>query len=386
MNAAPRVLFVMRRFWPLANDNVWRVLGLAAALRAAGWQPQVLTAQWHSAWPAQIELHDFRVHRIGPSPLTPFRSRRYTRAVSDWLAQRGSQFDCIVIDAAEEEALSLSSHSASDLPPVFVRYETSESIAMLQERLHARMVSVCRQAALAVVPHEAGRRELASFGVPIERIAILPDGPYSNVPRDEAARSRARRALGSINHDLFLRADQRLCVSIGDLTKNAGLELLIHALGPALESHRDVRCWIIGDGPERSRLFDLLHRQGWRQEFLMPGTFEDIEPVLSAADICILPGASQGLSWLMPTALMSGLPTLVCNSAAARARLGDVADELFLERGGAQQLRSKFESWLKQPSRWQQPTQRAADHLLRTPSAVEGWRRLLQRFGKTQPA
>lgn len=385
MNAAPRVLFVTRRFWPMANDHVWRVLNLAATLRIAGWQPQVLTAQWHSAWPAEVALRDFHVDRLGPSPLTPFRSRRYARAVSDWIAQRGSNFDCIVVDAAEEEALALTTHPASDLPPIVVRYDTPESGA-LQERLQSRMVAACRQATLAVVPHEAARRELASHGVPLERIALLPDGPFSKVARDDATRSRMRRALADINHELFVRSDQRLCVSIGDLTKGAGLDMLVHALGPVLESTRDVRCWIIGDGPERSRLFDLLYRQGWRREFLMPGTFEDIEPVLSVADLCILPSASQGLSWLMPTTLSSGVPTFVCDSPPARARLGNAADDLLFERSNTQQLRSKFESWLKQPARWEQPTARAAQHLLGSYPAVEGWRRLLERFEKTQHA
>jgi glycosyltransferase involved in cell wall biosynthesis len=147
-----------------------------------------------------------------------------------------------------------------------------------------------------------------------------------------------------------------------------------------------VRCWIIGDGPERGRLFEFLHRQGWRNEFLMPGTFEDIEPVLSAADLCILPGLSQSLSWLMPTAVVSGLPTLVCDSTAARARLGPAGDELLFERGNAQQLQLKFQQWLAQPLRWQQPLARSAEHLLSNCSAVDGWRRLLARFEKRQPA
>lgn len=386
MNAAPRVLFATRRFWPMANDNVWRVLNLAAAMRQAGWQPEVLSAQWHSAWPARVELRDFPVHRLGPSPLTPFRARRCGRAVSDWLAQHGSSFDCIVVDAIEEEASLLTSHPAPDLPPVVVRYDTPDVGGVLQERLHGKMIAACSRAALVVVPHESARRELASQSVPLERIAVLPDGPFSKVARDEPTRSRMRRALADINHELFLRADQRLCVTVGDFTKNAGLELLIQTLGPVLESTRDARCWIIGDGPERSRLFDLVHRQGWRHEFLMPGTFEDIEPVLSVADLCVVPSASQGLSWLMPTAISSGVPTLVCDAPAARARLGTAADELFFQRSSAQQLHTKFQAWLKQPSRLQQPTARAAEYLLNGCSAIEDWRRLLERLERTQPA
>lgn len=374
MISAPRVLFVTRRFWPLANDNVSRWLSLADALRNAGWQVQLLTAQWHSAWPEQVVLRDIRVNRIGPSPTTPFRAKRYARSVSDWLARNASAFDCIVIDSSEEEVLTLTAHPCKELPPVIVRYDCYEGVGPLVERQRARGHTACQQAALVVVPHEHARRQLVAASVPNGRIVYVPDGPICKISRDEQSRSCARRTLADINHELFLRSDDRLCICPSDLNKSAGLELLVRTLGPFMETHRGLRCWLVGDGPDRSRLFELIRREGWRHDFLMPGTFEDLDVVLAAADLCVVPGCSQGLSWQVPTALANGLTTFVCDSDAARSRLGNSAGALMFEQGNAQQLGTLLQSWFEKPSQWTSSMARISERLQSAPPIIERWR------------
>lgn len=383
MIAAPRVLFVTRRFWPLANDNMWRLLALADALQTNGWQPQILTAQWHSAWPEKVELRDLAIQRLGPSPTTPFRSRRYVRGVCEWTNNHAGLFDCIVIDATEEDAVALTLRSMRDAPPVIVRYDTVESGGPLMERLHQRIVTACSQAAHVVVPHQHAQRELVSAGVALTKISIIADGPYRKIDCEPVARGQARRALADINYELALRADDRLCICPCEMNRAAGLELLARALGTVLESRRDARCWILGDGPERGRMVELLRREGWHSDILMPGTFEDLELIFQAADLCVLPGASHGLSWIMPTALTNGLTTLVCDSPAARSRLGLNSCPILFEQGNTQQLCQKVESVLDHPKSWRAATQAAAEPFQLSPSPIAQWLRLIRQFERS---
>ncbi len=74
-----------------------------------------------------------------------------------------------------------------------------------------------------------------------------------------------------------------------------------------------MRLWLIGDGPERLKHYELIRREGWRGDMIMPGTFEDPELLMSAADLCLLPGMGQGLGWILPTALKIGLPVIACD-------------------------------------------------------------------------
>lgn len=371
MTPAPRVLFVTRRFWPIANDNVWRLLSLAVALRNAGWEPHILTAQWHSAWPQKIILRDIEVHRVGPSPSTPFRSRRYTRSLCDWIAKRTSHFDCIIVDALEEDAVGLTSPKSIDWPPIIARYDALENGRPLAQRPGSRVATVCQCAAQVLVPHEHARRELVASDVSENHVVYVPDLTPGRRLVDDRARSQARRACSDINHELHLRADERLIVALVDLTKQSGLELLIRALGPIMDSRRGFRCWIVGEGPERARIYDMLRRDGWRNDFLMPGTFEDAECILAAADLCVLPGSAQGLAWTLPAAVTSSLSTLACDSSAARARLGIGAQEILFEQGNSLQLQAMLESWCVNPRRFQSATEKISNHLQNAGSVVD---------------
>ncbi len=108
MNHAPRVQLVTRRFWPLAGDVPWRWLAVATAMRTAGWHVEVITALWHSSWPARVELREFPVQRVFPSPTTPFRMRRAMRNLVEWsiaaarsAASEGRPIDFILVDAVK---------------------------------------------------------------------------------------------------------------------------------------------------------------------------------------------------------------------------------------------------------------------------------------------
>ena len=358
MRSAPRILFVMRRFWPIVNDNVWRVLNLADGLRSVGWEPQVLTAQWHSAWPARVFLRDLEVHRLGPSPSTPFRSRRFTRTVADFISRNADQYACVVIDALEEEAASLTQGKPTDWPPVIVRFDALENGWPLIERPSSRISELCRRSAKVVVPHEHARRELTSCQVQDGLVALIPDLPPSHRPTDERARGIARRALADINHELYLRADDRLIVAVADLTRQSGLETLIRAIGPLMDTRRGLRCWIVGEGPDRGRIGELLRREGWRNDFVLPGTFEDVEFVLEAADLCILPAPAQGLAWTLPMAVACGTTTLLCASPSARSRFGSAVDPLTFSQGDSQALRTMIEHWWANPRHFSSATEK----------------------------
>jgi glycosyltransferase involved in cell wall biosynthesis len=372
------VLVVTRRFWPLAGDDAWRWLNLASGLQAAGYAPRILTAQWHAAWPASVELRDLGVHRIGPSPSTSFRSRRYTRAVCAWIIDHAPQLRCVVIDAQEEDAQAVVECCADLRIPSIVRYQRDDYSLILWQQQQSRRLMVCRRATLTVTPSEQGMRDLASLDLPADRRVVIPDGPLQVFERGIENRLAARRALADINYELFLRAEDRLIVCPAEFNRRSALDYLIGVIGPVLETKRGVKCWIIGDGPDRERLYGLICRGGWRSDILLPGTFEDIETVISAADGCILPSAVQGQSFLLPALLSSGVPLIACDSPAARLGKNQHSSLQLLEPGSNEDLHEKLESFFLQTRRWDQLACAAA-HSGPTPTQIiSHWSQVLQ--------
>ncbi len=379
MTGSPSVAFVTRRFWPLAGDSVWRTLYLADALRQLGWKIHILTAAWHSLWPVHVELRDLQVHRLHPSPTTPFRSRRYTRAVSEWIGKHADELDAVCIDASEEDAMAVATRSSSRLP-VWLRCDSVDvpgaQFGPSSLRLTERTMSAARLVDRIIAPHDVSRRELIANGIPVDRIALIPDGPIIKLNRDAQSRAAARRAMSDINHELFLRSDDRLCLVVSDLTKSSGVEFVLRTIAPLCDNRRDIRCWIVGDGPERMRLYDLLKHEGWRHQFVMPGTFEDPELLLTAADLCVIPTAAQGASWLLPSALTNGIAAFGVDSPAMRARLPRHETEVLFEVGNQQMLGDMFGRWCKRPELYRDLAKDIA-HGFEHPLQIEShWRSL----------
>ena len=367
--SGPRVQMVTRRFWPLAGDVPWRWLSVATALRTSGWQVEVVSAQWHSNWPEHVDLREFPVHRIYPSPTTPFRMRRAMRCLVEWsianhkqAIQQSRPIDYVLVDAGEDEASALLDH-AKELPPIVVRYDSIETIGPLSQRQRQRALSNCQRAHRIMVPNEHARRELIANGIRPTQVYLIYDAPLQRVARDPQSVAAARRALADINHELFLRSDDRLCVCLADLNKASGVEFVTRTIAPILEQQRGMRFWLVGDGPERLRLYDMLRREGWRRDVLMPGSFEDPDLVLAAADLCIVPSAAQGSEWVMPTALASGLTTFVCDAPIVRSRLGLLASELSFATGDFERLSHLLNRWCQRASQFQSVVGQVAEHL-----------------------
>ncbi len=78
-------------------------------------------------------------------------------------------------------------------------------------------------------------------------------------------------------------------VCLADLNRASGVEFVTRTLAPILEQNEACALWLVGDGPERLPLYDMLRREGWRRDVFMPGSFEDPDLVLTAADLCIFP-------------------------------------------------------------------------------------------------
>lgn len=378
-----RVQIVTRRFWPLSGDVPWRWLALATAMRVKGWQVEVITAQWHSKWPEHVELREFPVHRIYPSPTTPFRMRRALRnlveqsiASHQHATDQHKPIDFLLADAGDDETTALLDH-AKELPPIVVRYESIESLGPLSQRYRQRILSNCQRAHRIFVASEHARRELIAGGIKPTNVQLIYDAPLQKLPRDVQAVSAARRALADINYELFLRSDDRLCVCLADLHTTSGVEFVTRTIAPILEQQRGMRFWLIGDGPDRLRLYEMLRREGWRRDVLMPGSFEDPDLVLAAADLCIVPSATQGSGWVMATALGSSLTTFVSDAPAIRSRLGSHSSELLFEVGNNHRLSELVNRWCHRPSQFQAAVGQVAEQLWTHNASIDEFTRLV---------
>ena len=55
---------ITRRFWPLVGGGEMVMANLACEFKRLGAQPTILTAQWDTTWPLQIEHREVAVQRL----------------------------------------------------------------------------------------------------------------------------------------------------------------------------------------------------------------------------------------------------------------------------------------------------------------------------------
>ncbi len=186
------------------------------------------------------------------------------------------------------------------------------------------------------------RDRLAELGVPARRLVVIPNGVdlARFTPRD---RTGARAALGArLGAVLAAASGARLLVFAGELLPVKQVDRLLSALAelardPASPPHVLA---IVGAGPEESRLHTLTSELGLANAVVWAGQRPHAEmPVwLAAADLFVLPSASEGLPLVVPEALACGTPVVASRVGGIPECITDGVSGLLVEPHGVATL------------------------------------------------
>ncbi len=376
----PRVLVVTRRFWPSCSDSTQRLMSWARSLQSRGANLSVLTPRWHSSWTTRIDFREMPVHRLEYAPTNPMRTARYGRGLADWVSKNGSNFDVIYCDAADLEAqIILTQVPGLRRPPVVIRFDPLELADGYDPRWQPgpRTLDACRRASIVVAPRADAQQRLRAIGIQETKVERIADSS-TPISRTDMVRAAARNALADINHDLFVRSTDRVVVCPLELTRKAGVEFLIRAVGPLVQDHRGLRLWLLGDSAERGRFYDQLRYNGWHNLITMPGAFEDLDEILRVADMCVVPARGHGLGWLIPKCVASSVPFLTPDSPELRALVdSESLSQLTFRENDVEGLRDRVAQWLHTPNPFRQAIARAREQQVSQP--LPAWDSLLAR-------
>lgn len=192
---------------------------------------------------------------------------------------------------------------------------------------HALEARVYRRAEGCIVLSRAFARVLEyDFGVPPERITVIPGGvDVAHFARTES-RAEARRALGWSERVPTVLTVRRL-------VRRTGVDRLIAAL-PALRARvPDVRVMIAGEGPERAALetqaaalgvTDAVRFLGFVREEQLPLAYR-------AADLSVVPSVSlEGFGLIVPESLSAGTPVMVTPVGGLPETVAELSEALVL--------------------------------------------------------
>jgi glycosyltransferase involved in cell wall biosynthesis len=308
-----RIALVTRRFWPLVGGAERVMALLAEELRQLGARPTVVTAQWDSHWPREIDHAGTPVIRLPQPQIRGWGTIRYMWALSRYLRSHRTEIDAVLVSMLKHDAYVAVGAMPSAIP-VVLRAEGGGSTGDCQwqreARFGARIKRRAENADAFIAPSESIADELRGAGYDADRVHFVPNGVSIPPERTPQRRSAARVTLGEANPDLRVTESTPVALYTGRLHEAKGLHDLVRCWRKVLDLWPEARLWLVGDGPERDDLYDRLKQQELRYHVSMPGAFDDVTELLYAADMFVLPSYEEGMSLSLLEAMAAGTPVI----------------------------------------------------------------------------
>jgi glycosyltransferase involved in cell wall biosynthesis len=139
--------------------------------------------------------------------------------------------------------------------------------------------------------------------VPIDQVFSIPTGvDPSTFPVKDT--SKGKQSLGIIGHEFVIS----IVATLRSWKGHADLLAAISRL-----ADRQIRLIIVGDGPQRLALLELVDELALVSKVTFTGHQMDVTPYLQASDLFVLPSyANEGVPQAILQAMAMGLPIISC--------------------------------------------------------------------------
>jgi glycosyltransferase involved in cell wall biosynthesis len=223
------------------------------------------------------------------------------------------------------------------------------------------------------------------LGIDPEKLSCEPNGVDTQAFRPGLRPSSGLREQLGLPHDAWLVG------FVGRLSPEKAPDVFIRAAGVLHERMPDVHLVLVGEGPMRSQLVELIQRQGLQSHVHLIGRIDDVLPVYHDLDLQV----SSSNSEAMPLALMEGMAS---GLAVVATRVGGVPEIVEHGRSGwlvaprdHDDIAGRIHQMLTQPELRRRMAERARvsmeerHQLSQRLEAVAQRLRLLARPGSTEP-
>lgn len=159
----------------------------------------------------------------------------------------------------------------------------------------------------------------ARFGIARDRITVIPNAYRAGGAGRTLDRATARRELG-------LGKEVELVLQVGRLDPVKCPLAVVDAVEALSQLRPQLRAWIagaVGDAGYVARVEERIERGGARDRVALLGERDDVDRLLAAADVFVMPSVVEGLSLSVIEALAAGVPAILTRTGDAARLLGE---------------------------------------------------------------
>lgn len=179
-------------------------------------------------------------------------------------------------------------------PEILSRKKNVVNKIIIQSLTH-RIVAVSQDVKMRLVAYE---------GISNDRIDVI----YNGVRNPSAVSDERRRELRG---ELGLEPDDFIIGSVGRLDAIKNIPLLLRAFQEAGKTSRKLKLMLVGDGPEKEALSNLVGKLQIEKDVVFTGYRKDATDLLQCMDAFVLCSFSEGTSMALLEAMAAGVPVIV---------------------------------------------------------------------------
>lgn len=151
---------------------------------------------------------------------------------------------------------------------------------------------------------------------PVGTMLAVPNGiDTERFKPDSVARAQVRASEGLSERD-------ELVVAVGRLVDAKDYDNLLNAFKTVSESRPQAKLWIVGDGPYRQALTELVGTLGLSSAVRFLGVRSDVSKIYNAADLYVLSSAWEGFGLVVAEAMASEKLVVATDCGGVKEVLG----------------------------------------------------------------
>jgi GalNAc-alpha-(1->4)-GalNAc-alpha-(1->3)-diNAcBac-PP-undecaprenol alpha-1,4-N-acetyl-D-galactosaminyltransferase len=137
---------------------------------------------------------------------------------------------------------------------------------------------------------------------------------------------------------------EKVIITVSRLIKSKGVDKLIEIYNKVANSIDDWELWIVGEGPEKQKLAEMINLSHHKNKIKLLGFRKDIDELLSTASIFAFTSESEGYPNALLEAMCSGLACISYDCIAGPSEIINNGKNGFLiENGNKDKFISKLE-------------------------------------------
>jgi glycosyltransferase involved in cell wall biosynthesis len=305
VNSGVKILFIIRYFYPFIGGTEKQALALASRVVKKGIPVTIVTSRFEMAWPRSEFMEGVQIVRLSSPRVKGLGALIFLACLVSYLVKHRKQFSHIhtfQIGYTSFMAILISHLLKKPSLLKVASSGTGGDVQKARQTPWGRLfLAVAKKASQLIAVSTAVEEELMAEDVNPVQLSRISNGVDVEAFKPGEDKSRLRKVLQL--------PDKKTIIYTGRLSAEKGVDFLVRSFSK-VAGRRDCQLIIIGDGPEREYLLQLLDNSCRDASVHLLTSTDDVAGYLNASDLFILPSRFEGLSNSLLEAMACALPVI----------------------------------------------------------------------------